>query len=115
MSAYQLNIAYWAFQLTSRTSSAYTKTGDGMLLWHLLLAAVLVIPAIGFPIISTRDTAVPSFSTLIPIPDITLQLVKENTRSISQQTWELGTMAEAYLEIGTRQSKRTAAPESAVN
>lgn len=43
---------------------------------------------------------VPSFSSLVPIPDTTLQLVKENVRSSSHQSWELGTMAEAYLECG---------------
>ncbi|KAG8847053.1 hypothetical protein FRB96_001703 [Tulasnella sp. 330] len=80
-----------------------------MNLRHLLTTLTLVIlVVVGLPATKTygytshhetRGIVVPSFSSLVPISDIVLDLVKENTRSISHQSWELGTMAEAYLEI----------------
>lgn len=77
------------------------------LLWPTLCTYLSVI-AYALPPVSTRqqhsvgarDVVVPSFSSLIPYPQSLLDLVQQRTRDSAHQSWELGVMAEAYLEIG---------------
>ncbi|KAG8996812.1 hypothetical protein FRB94_001350 [Tulasnella sp. JGI-2019a] len=83
-----------------------------MNLRYLLATATLAIPVAGLPTTSsnhspqiyyaphgTRGIVVPSFSAVVPISDTVINLVQENTRSVSHESWELGVMSEAYLEI----------------
>lgn len=55
------------------------------------------LPSVG---LRSRDVDVPTLSSFLPIDEPLLQLVRTRARDVSLKSWELGTLAEAYLEIG---------------
>lgn len=69
-----------------------------LLVWMSLLVAGILPP------LKQADSDVfvvtSTFSTFIPMPASLLSLVTHQAKTSSNQSWELGTLAEAYLELG---------------
>lgn len=80
----------------------YASLTTAVLLVLGSLAGSLALPLERLPPtnLRPRDVDVPTLSSLIPIDEPLLQLVRTRARDVSLKSWELGTLAEAYLEIG---------------
>ncbi|KAG9049183.1 hypothetical protein FS837_011002 [Tulasnella sp. UAMH 9824] len=79
----------------------YASLTTAVLLVLGSLAGSLALPLERLPPsnLRSRDVDVPTLSSFIPIDEPLLQLIRTRARDVSLKSWELGTLAEAYLEI----------------